>query len=100
MPHRVIEFNRVPLGELNRYGNGAGVQKERMLPADMYVLAADGTVLSSPPAKGVPHKPPKCSECCPLFLKVCTLTIHACMHFASLRLVCLIWLLILIGTYI
>lgn len=47
----------------------SGVQKERMLPVDMYVLSSDGTVLSAPPAKGAPHKPPKCSECCPLFLK-------------------------------
>ena len=48
----------------------AGVQKERMLPEDMYVMSPDGTVLSAPSAKGPPHKPPKCSECCPLFLKV------------------------------
>jgi methylthioribulose 1-phosphate dehydratase/enolase-phosphatase E1 len=47
----------------------SGVQKERMLPSDMYVLSGDGTVLSAPTAKGPPHKPPKCSECCPLFLK-------------------------------
>lgn len=47
----------------------SGVQKERMLPVDMYVLSSDGSVLSAPTAKGPPHKPPKCSECCPLFLK-------------------------------
>lgn len=47
----------------------SGVQKERMLAEDMYVMRSDGTVLSAPSAKGPPHKPPKCSECCPLFLK-------------------------------
>ncbi|PKI61851.1 hypothetical protein CRG98_017749 [Punica granatum] len=29
-----------------------GVQKERMVPEDMYVLSSDGTVLSSPPPSG------------------------------------------------
>lgn len=47
-----------------------GVQKERMLPTDMYVLAANGSVLKACAPKGAPHKPPKCSECGPLFLKV------------------------------
>jgi hypothetical protein len=73
----------VPLGNPQRQGSAqwchistinlltcAGVQKERMLPDDMYVMRSDGTVLSAPSAKGPPHKPPKCSECCPLFLKV------------------------------
>ncbi|GJP35207.1 hypothetical protein CLOM_g19717 [Closterium sp. NIES-68] len=47
----------------------SGVQKERMVPEDMYVMAPDGTVLVEPKVKPAPHKPPKCSECGPLFLK-------------------------------
>ena len=47
----------------------SGVQKERMVPEDMYVLSSDGSVLSAPSPKPAPHKPPKCSECGPLFLK-------------------------------
>jgi methylthioribulose 1-phosphate dehydratase/enolase-phosphatase E1 len=47
----------------------SGVQKERMEPEDMYVLSADGVVLSSPSPKPCPHKPPKCSDCGPLFMK-------------------------------
>lgn len=47
-----------------------GVQKERMVPEDMYVLSPDGSILSSPTAKPYPHKAPKCSDCGPLFMKV------------------------------
>lgn len=47
-----------------------GVQKERMVPEDMYVLSPDGSFLSAPSPKPYPHKPPKCSDCGPLFLKV------------------------------
>ncbi|XP_010244771.1 PREDICTED: probable bifunctional methylthioribulose-1-phosphate dehydratase/enolase-phosphatase E1 1 [Nelumbo nucifera] len=47
----------------------SGVQKERMLPEDMYVLSSSGSVLSAPSPKPYPHKPPKCSECAPLFMK-------------------------------
>ncbi|XP_004296514.1 PREDICTED: probable bifunctional methylthioribulose-1-phosphate dehydratase/enolase-phosphatase E1 1 isoform X1 [Fragaria vesca subsp. vesca] len=47
----------------------SGVQKERMLPEDMYVLSPTGTVLSSPSPKPYPNKPPKCSDCGPLFMK-------------------------------
>ncbi|KAL5564411.1 hypothetical protein UlMin_027575 [Ulmus minor] len=47
----------------------SGVQKERMVPEDMYVLSASGSVLSSPSPKPYPHKPPKCSDCGPLFMK-------------------------------
>ncbi|KAJ6724486.1 METHYLTHIORIBULOSE-1-PHOSPHATE DEHYDRATASE, partial [Salix viminalis] len=46
----------------------SGVQKERMEPEDMYVLATNGSILSSPSPKPYPHKPPKCSDCAPLFL--------------------------------
>jgi hypothetical protein len=38
---------------------------------DMYVMSADGTVLSLPVSKPWPNKPPKCSDCAPLFMKVC-----------------------------
>ncbi|RAL38141.1 hypothetical protein DM860_000835 [Cuscuta australis] len=47
----------------------SGVQKERMVEEDMYVLSPNGTILSEPSAKPYPHKPPKCSDCGPLFLK-------------------------------
>jgi len=49
----------------------AGVQKERVIPEDMYVMASGGSILEEPVTKPPPHKPPKCSECGPLFLKVC-----------------------------
>ncbi|KAA8524352.1 hypothetical protein F0562_010775 [Nyssa sinensis] len=48
----------------------SGVQKERMVPEDMYVLSSDGFILSMPPFKPYPHAPPKCTDCAPLFLKV------------------------------
>uniref|UniRef100_A0A2N9F6H0 Class II aldolase/adducin N-terminal domain-containing protein n=1 Tax=Fagus sylvatica TaxID=28930 RepID=A0A2N9F6H0_FAGSY len=47
----------------------SGVQKERMVPEDMYVLSPDGSFLSEPAPKPYPHKAPKCSDCGPLFLK-------------------------------
>ncbi|RYQ96729.1 hypothetical protein Ahy_B08g092587 isoform A [Arachis hypogaea] len=47
----------------------SGVQKERMEPEDMYVLSHNGSVLSAPSAKPYPHKPPKCSDSSPVFLK-------------------------------
>ncbi|KAA8526822.1 hypothetical protein F0562_008949 [Nyssa sinensis] len=50
-------------------GTGGSVQKERMVPEDMYVLSPNGSILSSPLSKPYPHKPPKCSDCAPLFLK-------------------------------
>ncbi|RVW79305.1 putative bifunctional methylthioribulose-1-phosphate dehydratase/enolase-phosphatase E1 1 [Vitis vinifera] len=46
-----------------------GVQKERMVPEDMYVLSPSGCFLSSPSPKPYPNKPPKCSDCAPLFMK-------------------------------
>ena len=49
----------------------SGVQKERMVPEDMYVLSPSGCFLSSPSPKPYPNKPPKCSDCAPLFMKVC-----------------------------
>lgn len=50
-----------------------GVQKERMLPEDMYVLSPNGSILCTPSPKPYPHKPPKCSDCGPLFMKVSVL---------------------------
>jgi hypothetical protein len=51
--------------------SGLGVQKERMVADDMYVMAADGKIISAPRAKPWPHKHPKCSDCAPLlFMKV------------------------------
>lgn len=47
----------------------SGVQKERMMPEDMYVLSPDGSVVDAPTRKPYPHKPPKCSDCGPLFMK-------------------------------
>ncbi|KAL8237891.1 hypothetical protein R6Q59_018972 [Mikania micrantha] len=47
----------------------SGVQKERMVEEDMYVLSSTGDILFSPLPKGYPHKPPKCSDCAPLFMK-------------------------------
>ncbi|KAL7215946.1 hypothetical protein ACSBR1_027985 [Camellia fascicularis] len=47
----------------------SGVQKERMVPEDMYVLSSDGFILSSPRVKPYPHNPLTCTDCAPLFLK-------------------------------
>ncbi|KAE8075954.1 hypothetical protein FH972_014633 [Carpinus fangiana] len=47
-----------------------GVQNERMVPEDMYLLSPDGFVLSTPLLNSYAHKAPKCNECAPLFLKV------------------------------
>ncbi|KAK1269094.1 putative bifunctional methylthioribulose-1-phosphate dehydratase/enolase-phosphatase E1 1 [Acorus gramineus] len=47
----------------------SGVQKERMADEDLYVLSADGDVLCSPVKKPYPNKPPKCTDCAPLFMK-------------------------------
>ncbi|XP_030489753.2 probable bifunctional methylthioribulose-1-phosphate dehydratase/enolase-phosphatase E1 1 isoform X2 [Cannabis sativa] len=47
----------------------SGVQKERMVPEDMYIISPNGSVLSAPSPKPYPHKPPKCSDCGPLFMK-------------------------------
>ena len=48
----------------------SGVQKERMEPADMFVLDAAGEILEHPRARPAPYKPPKLSECSPLFMAV------------------------------
>lgn len=41
-----------------------------MVPEDMYVMAPSGCVLYCPSPKPYPNKPPKCSDCAPLFMKV------------------------------
>lgn len=49
----------------------SGVQKERMQPDDLFLLdAASGDVLEAPLAKPPPARPPKLSECAPLFMTV------------------------------
>ncbi|KAL2612601.1 hypothetical protein R1flu_024293 [Riccia fluitans] len=63
----------IPVGEQLIVMAPSGVQKERMLPEDMYVMSSDGSVLSAPTPKPSPHRPPKCSECGPLFLKAYTM---------------------------
>uniref|UniRef100_A0A7S3R9P0 Probable bifunctional methylthioribulose-1-phosphate dehydratase/enolase-phosphatase E1 n=1 Tax=Dunaliella tertiolecta TaxID=3047 RepID=A0A7S3R9P0_DUNTE len=46
----------------------SGVQKERMQPEDIFVLDAKGQVVETPKAKPPPARPPKLSECSPLFM--------------------------------
>lgn len=60
-----------------------GVQKERMLEEDMYVLSPTGSILSEPLAKPYPHKPPKCSDCGPLFMKVYSLVLYRRRNFVQ-----------------
>ncbi|KAG2299271.1 hypothetical protein Bca4012_010842 [Brassica carinata] len=47
----------------------SGVQKERMQPEDMYILSPNGSIISAPSPKPYPNKPPKCTDCAPLFMK-------------------------------
>jgi ribulose-5-phosphate 4-epimerase/fuculose-1-phosphate aldolase len=55
----------------------SGVQKERMLPSDMFVLdGATGAVVEEPVARPPPYRPPKLSECSPLFMAVRPLRPH------------------------
>jgi methylthioribulose 1-phosphate dehydratase/enolase-phosphatase E1 len=48
----------------------SGVQKERMQPDDMFVLDPKGDIVFTPAAKPAPARPPKLSECSPLFMSV------------------------------
>lgn len=48
----------------------SGVQKERMRAEDMFVLDGAGVVVHTPAARPPPYKPPKLSECAPLFMAV------------------------------
>ena len=54
----------------------SGVQKERMQEADMFVLDAAGSTLETPIALPPPAKPPKLSECSPLFMAVSSQSLH------------------------
>lgn len=47
-----------------------GVQKETMLPGDMFVLSSDGIVLSSPLPRSYSNNPNKCTDSALLFMKV------------------------------
>lgn len=58
----------------------SGVQKERMAPADMYVLDHQGNVVETPTARPAPNKPPKLSECSPLFMAVSVLLVAQIAH--------------------
>ena len=58
----------------------SGVQKERMVPEDMFVLDAAGEILETPRSKAAPYKPPKLSECSPLFMSVSTAPTWSCCH--------------------
>ncbi|KAI9178562.1 hypothetical protein LWI28_027943 [Acer negundo] len=49
----------------------SGVQKERMVAEDMYVFSSDGIILSTPSFKPYPHRHPKCTDCAPIFMKLC-----------------------------
>uniref|UniRef100_A0A0D9XS40 Probable bifunctional methylthioribulose-1-phosphate dehydratase/enolase-phosphatase E1 n=1 Tax=Leersia perrieri TaxID=77586 RepID=A0A0D9XS40_9ORYZ len=59
----------IPLADQLIVMSPSGVQKERMVAEDMYVMSADGKLLSSPVSKPWPNKPPKCTDCAPLFMK-------------------------------
>lgn len=48
----------------------SGVQKERMLPQDIFVLDRQGSIVHWPEPRPAPYKPPKLSECAPLFQAV------------------------------
>ena len=43
-----------------------------MVPEDMYVLSPRGDIIHTPVKKPYPHRPPKCTDCAPLFMKVNT----------------------------
>ncbi|KAG5579002.1 hypothetical protein H5410_049629 [Solanum commersonii] len=58
-----LQDNSIPKPQQLIVISHSGVQKERMVEEDMYVLSA-------PLATSYPHKPPKYSDCAPLFLKV------------------------------
>ncbi|KAL5571148.1 hypothetical protein UlMin_020745 [Ulmus minor] len=48
----------------------SGLQKERMLAEDMYVLSSDGFILSTPALKPHPYKTLSCTESASIFIKV------------------------------
>lgn len=67
-----------------------GVQKERMEAEDMYVLSANGNVLSAPSAKPYPNKPPKCTDSADVFMKV---SIDLCLSLSLSRIGIFIFLI-------
>lgn len=48
-----------------------------MRPEDMFVLDSAGNILESPAERPSPYKPPKLSECSPLFMAVRTYPISS-----------------------
>ncbi|XP_044474039.1 probable bifunctional methylthioribulose-1-phosphate dehydratase/enolase-phosphatase E1 [Mangifera indica] len=64
-----VHDNSIPKPQQLILMSPSGVQKERMQPADMYVMSGNGSILYSPSPKPYPHKFPKCSDCAPLFMK-------------------------------
>ena len=48
------------------YTIASGVQKERILPDEVFLMDISGSVLSHPPQK-LPNKTPKLTDCSPLF---------------------------------
>lgn len=69
-----LQRNRVAetkafISDLSRQFYDLGLRKERMVRDDMYVVSSSGSKLSWPISKSYPHKPPKSSDCAPLFLK-------------------------------
>ncbi|CAO2833388.1 unnamed protein product [Amaranthus hypochondriacus] len=64
-----VHDDSVPKPEQLIIMSPSGVQKERMLPEDMYILSSDGSIIWTPSPKPYPHKAPKCSDCAPLFIK-------------------------------
>ncbi|XP_057505860.1 probable bifunctional methylthioribulose-1-phosphate dehydratase/enolase-phosphatase E1 2 isoform X2 [Actinidia eriantha] len=65
-----VQDNSIPKSSQLIVMSPSGVQKERMVPEDFYVLSSDGYILLTPPLKPCPHNQPKCTDCAPLFLKV------------------------------
>ncbi|CAN0920266.1 Probable bifunctional methylthioribulose-1-phosphate dehydratase/enolase-phosphatase E1 [Linum grandiflorum] len=64
-----VHDDRVPKPHQLILMSPSGVQKERMQPDDMYVMSGNGSIFYAPSPKPYPHKPPKCSDCAPLFMK-------------------------------
>lgn len=65
-----------------------GVQKERMTAEDMFVKSLDGSDFITPHIKPYPHKPPKCSDCSPLFMKVINTSILSVYLLVNINFLC------------
>ncbi|XP_024522590.1 probable bifunctional methylthioribulose-1-phosphate dehydratase/enolase-phosphatase E1 [Selaginella moellendorffii] len=68
-----VEDPQLPMADRLIVMAPSGVQKEKMNAEDMYVLDKNGAVLSTPLPLPPPHKPPKCTDCAPLFMKAYTM---------------------------